>query len=81
VASFPDGVARALAEYASEEPLPAPESGPPTLPVLAAPPAPVAPVPGQLGFKIGDICPECGEASLVNEEGCRKCYSCGFSQC
>ena len=28
-----------------------------------------------------DLCPECGEASVVNEEGCRKCYSCGFSEC
>jgi ribonucleotide reductase alpha subunit len=31
--------------------------------------------------KIGDICPECGEAAVVNEEGCRKCYACGFSEC
>ena len=30
---------------------------------------------------IGDLCPECGAASMVNEEGCRKCYSCGFSEC
>jgi ribonucleoside-diphosphate reductase alpha chain len=30
---------------------------------------------------LGDLCPECGAATLVNEEGCRKCYSCGFSQC
>lgn len=82
VASFPDGVARALAEYASEDPG-APSAAPDAsaaLP-LAAQTAPAAPVPGQMGFKIGDICPECGEASLVNEEGCRKCYSCGFSQC
>ena len=28
-----------------------------------------------------DLCPECGHASLVNEEGCRKCYSCGYSEC
>ena len=39
------------------------------------------PVPGQMALKIGDLCPECGEAALVNEEGCRKCYSCGYSQC
>jgi ribonucleoside-diphosphate reductase alpha chain len=31
--------------------------------------------------QFGDICPECGHASVVNEEGCRKCYSCGFSEC
>ncbi len=32
-------------------------------------------------MKIGDLCPECGEAALVNEEGCRKCYACGYSEC
>lgn len=31
--------------------------------------------------KIGDLCPECGQAAVVNEEGCRKCYACGFSEC
>ncbi len=28
-----------------------------------------------------DICPECGGASLAYEEGCKKCYSCGYSEC
>ncbi len=28
-----------------------------------------------------DICPDCGGASLAYEEGCRKCYSCGYSEC
>ncbi len=32
-------------------------------------------------FKIGDLCPECGQAAVVNEEGCRKCYACGYSEC
>ena len=32
-------------------------------------------------LKIGDICPECGQAAVVNEEGCRKCYACGYSEC
>jgi ribonucleoside-diphosphate reductase alpha chain len=32
-------------------------------------------------MKIGDLCPECGEAAVINEEGCRKCYACGFSEC
>lgn len=31
--------------------------------------------------KLSDLCPECGQATLVFEEGCRKCYSCGFSEC
>ncbi|MFQ5960815.1 MAG: vitamin B12-dependent ribonucleotide reductase, partial [Candidatus Methylomirabilales bacterium] len=25
--------------------------------------------------KVGDLCPDCQQATLVNEEGCRKCYS------
>lgn len=28
-----------------------------------------------------DMCPECGSATLAYEEGCRKCYSCGHSEC
>ena len=31
--------------------------------------------------KIGDICPECGQAAVINQEGCRKCYACGYSEC
>ena len=36
---------------------------------------------GQWILKVGDLCPECGQATLINEEGCRKCYSCGYSEC
>lgn len=28
-----------------------------------------------------DICPECGVAALVHEEGCSKCYACGHAEC
>jgi ribonucleoside-diphosphate reductase alpha chain len=31
--------------------------------------------------KKADLCPDCGQASLVLEEGCAKCYSCGASKC
>ena len=31
--------------------------------------------------QIGDLCPECGVAAVINEEGCRKCYACGYSEC
>lgn len=34
-----------------------------------------------LSKKKGDLCPECGQATLVLEEGCQKCYSCGASKC
>jgi ribonucleoside-diphosphate reductase alpha chain len=47
--------------------------------IPAAPTAPAVPV--DVLNRIGDLCPECGQATLVNEEGCRKCYSCGYSEC
>lgn len=28
-----------------------------------------------------DLCPECGMGSLIRSEGCRKCLSCGYSEC
>ncbi|MBU4098748.1 adenosylcobalamin-dependent ribonucleoside-diphosphate reductase [Patescibacteria group bacterium] len=28
-----------------------------------------------------DICPECGSGTLAYEEGCKKCYGCGYSEC
>lgn len=36
---------------------------------------------GQKLLRFGDLCPECGEAAVINEEGCRKCYACGYSEC
>ena len=82
VRSLPDGIAKALDEYlfiqhweseaeTEENDL----EGAPTLPFedLEIPdPAPRV---------IGELCPECGMATLVNEEGCRKCYTCGYSEC
>lgn len=32
-------------------------------------------------MRVGDLCPECGQAAVINEEGCRKCYACGYSEC
>lgn len=31
--------------------------------------------------EIFDICSQCGEALLAHEEGCKKCYGCGYSEC
>lgn len=28
-----------------------------------------------------DLCPTCGSASLVNEENCKHCISCGYTRC
>lgn len=30
---------------------------------------------------IGNLCPKCGCNTMVHEEGCRKCYNCGHSEC
>ncbi len=71
VRSLPDGVAQALREYLENT---GGVSG--DLPVETA-----QPQTSNIQFKIGDLCPECGQAALVNEEGCRKCYACGYSEC
>ena len=82
VRSLPDGIAKALDEYLYirhwENEVPEEEWGnkAPTLPLSGlGMPAESSDHP------IGELCPECGQASLVNEEGCRKCYSCGYSEC
>ena len=28
-----------------------------------------------------DLCPSCGNVTLALEEGCKKCHSCGYSEC
>lgn len=66
VLSLPDGVAQMLAQYLRDT-----ESDP--LGEIASG--------DQLPMQIGDLCPDCGTAALINEEGCRKCYSCGFNEC
>jgi ribonucleoside-diphosphate reductase alpha chain len=37
--------------------------------------------PSHGAIESGEICPECQNATLLNEEGCRKCHSCGYSEC
>jgi ribonucleoside-diphosphate reductase alpha chain len=36
---------------------------------------------GATSFRVGDLCPTCGQATFVNTEGCRRCYACGYSEC
>ena len=87
VLSAPDAVAQAIHQYLMEkegvqEELPI---GVPAAPVgasAAAAPAPASdnaytdPAHTALG-----TCPTCGASQLAYEEGCRKCYICGFSEC
>jgi ribonucleoside-diphosphate reductase alpha chain len=81
VRSLPDGVSQALHEYVEnteEDFLQSEDNGnghhPDANLGLGVSDKPVT-------FKIGDLCPECGQAAVVNEEGCRKCYACGYSEC
>ncbi|MFA5611563.1 MAG: adenosylcobalamin-dependent ribonucleoside-diphosphate reductase [Anaerolineaceae bacterium] len=77
VRSLPDGISKALDEYLYKDT----EDDPETLsrPVMSTP-LPMAPQ--QTAFHpVGELCPECGEATMINEEGCRKCYTCGHSEC
>lgn len=70
VRSLPDGIAQVLAEHLSELP--------PTVDEALAAEQLALPIAAK---PIGDICPECGEASFLNVEGCRKCAVCGYSEC
>jgi ribonucleoside-diphosphate reductase alpha chain len=65
VRSLPDGVAQALAEHLGMLEPADEDDQPEQLPLFAA----------------GDLCPECGHAALVSEEGCRHCFLCGYSEC
>ncbi|MBT5434015.1 MAG: adenosylcobalamin-dependent ribonucleoside-diphosphate reductase [Rhodospirillaceae bacterium] len=33
------------------------------------------------GLRLPDTCPRCSQASLIHQEGCNLCTSCGFSKC
>lgn len=47
----------------------------------ATPTSVVAHAPEENRLVTIDLCPHCGEGSLVFEESCKKCYSCGYSEC
>jgi len=57
----------------AKEPLPTEESGQSPLPLMA--------VGAPKAAANADLCPECGSASFVHEEGCAKCYACGHAEC
>ena len=85
VRSLPDGIAKALDEYLYQqhfEQVPRPIYSPPqeTLPIEAVSNKGQSQAHSPF-HKIGELCPECGQATLINEEGCRKCYTCGHSEC
>jgi len=65
VRSLPDGVAQVLAEFLGLADSVEKRDSSEQLPL----------------FPEGDLCPDCGQATLVSEEGCRHCYTCGYGDC
>ncbi len=76
VRSLPDGIAKALDEYLFQQHWEKEEVTPAQPPEQIMMPGIDSPI-----HKIGELCPECGQATMINEEGCRKCYTCGHSEC
>jgi ribonucleoside-diphosphate reductase alpha chain len=66
VLSLPDALARTLAEHTGQ--LKAVSETPPGAKAADQ-------------RRIGDLCKECGQATFVYEEGCKKCLSCGYNEC
>jgi ribonucleoside-diphosphate reductase alpha chain len=91
VRSLPDGLAQVLNEYTQQRTarlngsaMIGEQGGSPVKPTEQWSPTPQAiesAPKDQPLLKIGDLCPECGQAAVINEEGCRKCYACGYSEC
>ena len=75
VRSLPDGIAQALEEYLENTGWDIQELTVAEIEAIDEIRQP------ETWLEVGDLCPECGQAALVNEEGCRKCYSCGYSEC
>jgi len=65
ILSLPDAIARTLAEHVGQVKSPSDAAGVPVMGKKA----------------VGDLCKECGQATFIYEEGCKKCLSCGFNEC
>lgn len=85
VRSLPDGVGQVLAEYLAGAANDASNGSVPELrsPAENAADAVAPRLAGRFEASgaVGDICPDCGHAALVHEEGCLKCHACGYSEC
>ncbi len=66
ILSLPDAIARTLAEHIGQ---------------IKTPPGEAPGAESNGRTRVGDLCKECGQATFVYEEGCKKCLSCGFNEC
>ena len=94
VMSLADAIAKALAEELAHLQTRGEEERPETLPLDLVSDGQADIQPQSLPFsvelgeglskpikQIADLCPDCGQATFVFEEGCKKCHSCGYSMC
>jgi ribonucleoside-diphosphate reductase alpha chain len=81
VRSLPDGVAQALSEYLEARPGDDAAQAEERDNGYHGVHTTIEHSGEQTSLRVGDLCPECGQAAVVNEEGCRKCYACGYSEC
>ena len=73
VRSLPDAIAKVIEDYLKEK-----QGENPTEIILSEEQQSIFSLPIENNH--GNICPECGNATLVYEEGCEKC-PCGYSKC
>jgi len=86
VLSLPDAVARALMEHYFAEEAPQQLGLPMNGGNLATSSAQSDAAQSEDNLTNGsisgaDMCPQCGTISLIRAEGCRKCLTCGYSEC
>ena len=67
VRSLPDAIAQVLARHIAR--------------LEAEQPPQQLPLPIEAVKQETDLCPDCGQATFVAMEGCRKCLNCGYSEC
>jgi ribonucleoside-diphosphate reductase alpha chain len=80
VRSLPDAVAQVLREHVASYDEPADEADEDDGEAASHPVAEQLALPIS-DRPIGDLCPDCGQATFIPTEGCRKCYVCGYSEC
>ena len=83
VRSLPDGIAQVLSEYLADHQPADGEAVVATNGAISEQPTATNGHPSEASAfaRPGDLCPQCGLAALIHEEGCQKCYSCGYSEC
>jgi ribonucleoside-diphosphate reductase alpha chain len=80
VLSVPDAIAKLLQQHYFPEPSAERKAAPAAQPIAVVPVAPKAERRVPASKPLGDLCPECGNTTLMHIEGCKKC-PCGHSEC